>query len=161
VSSARAVFTADDATLLTPGASKASRNDHPILEYQNGQVRSADFPGGMLIDYNPALVLYVRLFWAAQSAVAGDVLWSVAWERIDPNGQDLDADGFAPALTQATTTSATNGVTVETAIAFTQGQADGITPTDPYRLRVTRLGNAPADTMNNFAQLLRVEVDQG
>jgi hypothetical protein len=102
--------------------------------------------------------LQVDIDWVAASAVAGDVVWGVRWERMAAGGLDLDASGFAAAQFVTDPTEATNGVITRSQIVFTQAQADGIVAGDSFRLLLYRNGTDGNDDMVGDAQLVRIAV---
>lgn len=137
-----------------------TRNGHPVVNYRDDEDSVIDFIGTMPLDYDQGLVS-VHLDWAAVSDNSGNVKWAVAFERIAPGGQDLDADGFAAARTVLSAAAATIGVTSRATLTFSQAQMDGINPLDPFRMRVTRLGSeGDDDTLTGNVDLLRAQIHQ-
>ncbi len=143
----------------TAPAAATSRNEHPLIAYDDTTDENVIFQGLMSRDYS-AGSLMVDLNWIAASATTGNVKWNVAFERLAAGGQDLDADGFAAVQTGTSTTNGTSGVITKTSITFTQAQADAIAASDAFRLKVTRDADDGGDTMVGDAQLLRVQIRQ-
>lgn len=138
-----------------PPAGAASRNGHPILEFDDSSAEDEIFNESMSRDYRGASIT-VDIDWVAETAVTGGVAWGVEFERIAPGGQDIDSDGFAAQQTGTSTTNATNGVVTRTSITLTQAQADAIEAGDAFRLRIERVTGDGGDTMVNDAQVLRI-----
>lgn len=149
-------FNANDATFPASNpAGAASRNEHPILTFDDSTDENAIFHDSMSRDYAGGN-LTVDIDWvAAPSVTTGDVKWDVSFERIAAGGQDIDSDGFAAIQTGTDTTSGTSGVVTRTSITFTQAQADSIVAGDAFRLKITRDTSVGGD-MAGDAQVLRV-----
>lgn len=137
-------------------ATAGARNEHPLLAFgatvDENVVLSGVIPGEYLRDS-----LTVTIQWVAATATANDVVWNAAFERMTT---DIDADSFAAVQAVTTTAPGTSGVPVSSQITFTQAQADGVVPRDPFRLRITRDANSGSDTMAGDAQVLRVVLGQ-
>jgi len=140
-------------------ASASSRNEHPLISYDDSADENVVFHGVISNDYS-AGNLTIDFDWVAETATTGDVVWSGEWERINAGGTDIDSDSFAAAQTGTDTTNGTSGIPTRTSIAFTQAQADSIAAGDAFRLRIERVGTSGSDTLSGNAQLLRVSVRQ-
>lgn len=143
----------------TAPAAAASRNEHPLIAFDDTAAENIIFHGAMSQDYS-AGNLTVDLSWIAATATTGDVKWNVAFERMNDGGPDLDADSFAAVQTVTDTTNATSGIIKKTSITFTQAQADAIAASDAFRLKVTRDAAAGGDTLVGDAQLVMVQIRQ-
>lgn len=136
------------------------RNGHRIAKFPDGVVTETFFTLNMPTVFANGDI-EVKIHWMAESATTGDVIWSVAFERHQPGVDDLDTDSFAADIVaSAETTAAAAGQTVETVIAVTAAQYDGITQGDQFRLRLRRNGTAGGDTMTDTAQLMTVVIEQ-
>ena len=140
-------------------AAASSRNEHPLIAFDDTTDENIVFHALASRDYSDG-ALTVDLDWVAATATTGDVMWTAAFERIAPGGQDIDSDGFATIQKATSTTNGTSGIVTRTSITFTQAQADAIAAGDAFRLRVTRDANDGADTLVGDAQLLRVTIRQ-
>ena len=151
-------FDANTATFpATNPAAATSRNEHPLLAFDDTTSENVVFHSLMSNDYSNG-ALTIDIDWVASSATAGSVTWGAEIERIAADGHDIDANSFAAQQTIASTTNVTAGIATRASIAFTQAQADAITAGDSYRLRIENVaanGNLVGD-----AQLLRVGVRQ-
>lgn len=136
-----------------------SRNEHPLLAFDDTVAENVIFHWIMSNDYSDGN-LTVDIDWVAETAVVGDVVWGVEFERLNAGGQDIDSDGFATQQTGTDTTNGTSGIITRTSIALTQAQADLIAAGEAFRLRVQRVAVSGSDTMVGDAQLLRVSVRQ-
>jgi hypothetical protein len=144
-----AVFpTADPAGIV-------KRADVPLVTFPAAVDRNVLYEGAVDNGYNGGL-LVLNLFWLAAVAVAGDVLWGVAWTR--QRDGDAITRPAAPEKTVLSTAPAVNGDIRQATVIFSQVEADGVTPADPYKIRVRRKGTNGQDTMADTAQLLRVTV---
>lgn len=139
----------------TDPAGVIKRNDVPLITFPEAVDRNVLYEGTIDNGYNGGL-LVVDLFWLAAVAVAGDVLWGVAWTR--QRDGDAISRPFAAQKTALSTAQPVNGDIRKATVVFTQAEADGVTPADPYKIRVRRNGANVLDTMTNTAQLLRVTV---
>jgi hypothetical protein len=139
-------------------ATPDTRNSHPVLDFDAGTDESAIF-GSVLPRHYAGGGITVRLGWAASSATSGDVVWNVAIERIDDEGLDIDADGFAAAQAATATAPGTSGEVQYTDITFTDGaQMDSLAAGESFRLKITRDADNGSDTMAGDAELLTVEI---
>lgn len=133
-------------------AAATSRNEHPLLAYDDTTDENVVFIGLMPQDYLAGNIT-VDIHWVAASATTGDVKWDVAFEALA--GLDIDVDGFAAVQTATDTTNGTSGVETITSITFTQAQADAIAASGAFRLRVTR-DTAVGGNMVGDAQISHV-----
>ncbi len=151
-----------DANLATfPATSPAaagSRNEHPVINFDDAIAESIVFHGVMSNDYSGGALL-VDVDWVA-GATTGGVTWNAQFERIGPAGQDIDTDSFAAAVAGTSTTSGTSGVVTRTSITFTNAEADSLAAGDAFRMRITRDVGDAGDTLVGDAQLLRAVIRQ-
>lgn len=155
-----AVFNAADGilTAATP-PTVALRNEREMLAYPNAVTSTAYFTGVVPRNYVASGPLRAKVFWVAATATSGDVRWSVAVERLEPGGPNVDSDNFGGnELINSTT--AVNGEINLAVIDFTNAEADGINAGNALRIRVRRMGSSPGDTMTGDAQVMRVVLVQ-
>jgi hypothetical protein len=134
------------------------RNGHPVFDLATGEsgIFSAVLPrhyaGG-------GLTVYVH--YAMSSAIANNVKWTVAVERVGDGQQDIDADGFASGQsTGDVTVPGTSGHVDIASIAFTDGaQMDSLAVGEGFRLKVTRDTPSGTDATGD-AELRFVEVKE-
>lgn len=132
-----------------------SRNSILLLDFDDTTDESAVFLGVLPRNYAGGGVT-VTLHWAATSATTGNVVWEVAWERMNT---DMDADSFATGNTATTACNGTSGILTTSAITFTNGaQIDSVAVGEPFRIKVTRDANNGSDTMTGDAELVAVEI---
>ena len=149
-------FDANDAIFPASDPAVAdSRNAHPILGFNDTTAESVIFNSSMAENYSGGDI-DIHIDWVAETATTGGVTWAVEIERIAPSGTDIDSDSFDTQQTGTSTTNGTSGVVTRTTITLTQGEADGITALDAYRLRVERVTGDGGDTMSDDAQILRL-----
>lgn len=155
-----AAFNASDAVLTaTIPPTQTLRNEREMLAYPNAVIASAYFTSAVPRNYVPSGPLRAKIFWVAATATSGDVRWSVAIERLEPGGPNVDSDNFGGnELINSTT--AINGEINLAIISFTNAEADGIKAGNAMRIRVRRMGGAPGDTMTGDAQVMRVVIVQ-
>ena len=141
------------------------RNRRPILTFADTAAAPADdeqivFAAVMSTDFDPATKdLEVRIDWAAPAAVVvGDVKWDVAFERIEQDATDIDADSFAADKSVVDTAPGTTGFTSRAVISFTSAEADGLLAGEDYRLQVIRDANDGTDTLVGDADIIRVSI---
>jgi|SRR3990172_3417557 len=135
------------------------RNAHPVLDFDATTNESAVFSGVMPRHYSGGGTM-AYIHFAMSSAVAGDVDWDGAFERIGDDVQDIDSDGFAAAQSvDNTTVPATSGSVDIVSITFTAGaQMDSVAAGEGFRFKVTR--DAVSDTAVGDAELRFVELKE-
>jgi hypothetical protein len=94
----------------------------------------------------------VDIYWFAGVAIVGDVRWEVSF--VNQTGGNLVTRAFAGPQFVVTTVPGVINTIVQSTVAFTQVQADGIAAGDPYRVRIRRAGAAGTDTMADTAQVI-------
>jgi hypothetical protein len=120
-----------------------TRNNHPVLDFDATATELAMFTGIMPRAYGGSGV-NVALGVSATSATGGSVGWSVRFERVGDQQQDVDSSSFATgneivAATVATTVGAVDVVSVNVA----NGAAmDSVAAGEQFRLRVKRDTNS-------------------
>lgn len=136
-----------------------TRNQHPVLDFDDSTNESAVFSGVMPRHYGGGGVT-VYLHYAMSSAEANTVDWDGAFERIGDQQQDLDADGFAAVQSvDNTTVPGTSGLVDIVSIAFTNGaQMDSVAVGEGFRFKITR--DAVSDDAAGDAELRFVEIKE-
>lgn len=147
----------------TPPASNMAtldaRNNHPVLNFDAATEETAYWEGFLPDSYGGG-GLTVTIYWLGATATTGDVKWGSSIERLD-TGTDQDADSFGTEQVGTTTTNATSGSPVSTAIAHTSGaNMDSLVAGEMFRLRIARKAADGADTMAGDAQITRVVVKE-
>ena len=141
--------------------STKARGTHSVLAFDDTAVEGIPWQKFLPAGFTSGSSLLVSIYWVADTAVAGDVVWAAAFERDNAGGHDIDTDDFAALQTAAASTApGTAGVIQVATITFTQAQADAVAAGEPLRLFVQRTADAVGDTMVGDAQLLRVVVEE-
>lgn len=135
-----------------------TRNQHPVLDFDDTTKQFAVFSAVMPQTYVGTTGVTVKLHYAMSSAVTGDIDWDVEWERIGDQQLDIDGDSFAAANSvDATTVPGTSGLVDVVTITFTDGvDMDSVVKGESFRLRVSR--DSPNDSASGDAELVKVEV---
>ena len=137
-------------------ANTVARNNRLFVNFDDATDQNCTF-AAVMSDAYAGGSLRAEIDWVAESAVIGDVGWGAAWERLEPNGPNVDLDQFAAARFTTDTTNATNGLITRTSIDFTSAQADGIAPGDSFRFQLLR-DTSVANNMGGDAQMMRVAI---
>lgn len=134
------------------------RNNHPVLDFDDGTNESAVFTAVMPQHYAGTTGVTVYLHYAMTSATTGDIDWDAEFERIGDQQLDIDSDSFAAANSvDNTTVPGTSGNVDVVSIAFTNGaDMDSVVAGELFRLRITR--DAASDTASGDAELVAVEI---
>ncbi len=131
-------------------------NFRPVLAYPDGGVDYyTTFLSVTPYDYTNRGI-EVRITWSGAISVAGDVVWSVAFEDCDTDHEML-SDDFAAALVNTETAPANNQV-LTTILFFTNTESDSLIVNRIFRLKVMRKGTDGGDTMTGTAYILRIEI---
>lgn len=101
--------------------------------------------------------LTLTVYWYADTATSGDVIWGAQLAAITPNtdSQDVETDGLATANTVTDTHLGTTGQRVHSA-DITLSNLDSLAALDLCHLRIYRDADAAGDTMTGDAILLGV-----
>lgn len=154
------LFPQDNEPPSSSYATLDTRNGHPVLDYDAAADESAIFTG-ILPRHYAGGGLTVYLHYAMSSAESGDVVLTVAFERIGDQQQDIDSDGFATAKSATVTVPATSGLVDIASLAFTDGaEIDSIAVGEAFRVKVTRDADNVADTAAGDLELLAVEIKE-
>ncbi len=130
-----------------------TRNSIAVLEFDSATDESAVFMGVLSSNTVVTSGLVVNLWWMADTATSGNVLWSVQFES---QGTDNNSNSFDIATSGIATANGTSGIETETAITCTA--IDSLTAGKRYRLKVNRAATNASDTMTGDAQLIAVAV---
>jgi hypothetical protein len=103
--------------------------------------------------------LTLNLFWYADSASSGDVIFGAAIAVITPNtdSQDVETKAFATANTATDTHLGTTGQRLHQ-VAITISNLDSIAANDVVWLKIYRDADAAGDTMTGDAILVAAEL---
>jgi hypothetical protein len=101
----------------------------------------------------------VTLYWYADTASSGDVIWGAALAAITPDAdsQDIETDALATAATATDTHLGTTGQRLHQ-IAVAVSSLDSLAADDNVALRVYRDADAAGDTMTGDAILVALTV---
>lgn len=136
-----------------------TRNNHPVLDFDDTTNESAVFSGILPRHYGGGgLTIYIH--YAMTTATSGDIDWDVAIERIGDQQQDIDSDGFSAVNSvDNTTVPGTSGNVDIVTVTFTDGaDMDSVAVGEAFRLKITR--DAASDTGSGDAELLKIEVKE-
>lgn len=140
-------------------ATFGTRNNHPVLEFDDTTQESAIFSAVLPSSYSGG-GLTVSVYWAAATATTGTIGWDVAIERIDASSLDVDADSFATAQTvTAATVPATSGQIIKSSVSITSGaDMDSLAAGEAFRVRLRR--DVATDTATGDAQMVALIVTE-
>jgi hypothetical protein len=131
-----------------------TRGTHSVLSFTDDSIEGIPWQRFMPQNYSGD-DLTLNIYWVADGAIVGDVIWAAAFER-DAVGHNVDADAFAALQTAAASTApGTNGDIALATIAFTQAQADAVAAGEPLRLFIQRTADDVGDTLVGDAQIIR------
>lgn len=137
-----------------------TRNQHPVLDFDDSTNESAVFSAVMPRNYAGTTGVTVYIHYAMASAEADTIDWDVAFERIGDQQLDIDGDGFAAANSvDNTTVPGTSGLVDIVNVTFTDGaDMDSVAVGEGFRLKVTR--DASSDDATGDAELVFVEIKE-
>jgi len=152
-------FTANDAMYPASNPAAAdSRNGHAVLAFDDSTDENVIFESEIPEYYDGTSAMNLKIYYAVNGVITGNAGWDGAFERMNADTHDIDADSFAAVQSVTDVVPGTDGQISVATIPFTNAQADGVQGGDAFRLRLTRdtsVGsNAAADT-----QVLRVVVE--
>ena len=103
--------------------------------------------------------LTIRIFWYADTASSGDVIFDVQIAAITPNtdSQDIETDGLATANSVTDSHLGTTGQRLHTC-DVTVSNLDSLAADDLVHLRLNRDANNASDTMTGDAIVVAVEI---
>jgi len=102
--------------------------------------------------------LVVKLLCAMSAGTTGDVVVAVAIERQATSTDSFGTDSFATAISATQAIPGTAGQYFHATITLSSSQIDGLTTSDFYRLRISRLGNDASDTATGILRVIAGEV---
>lgn len=130
-----------------------TRNNILVLDFDDTAAESV-FALGVVPEGLSVAGVKVRLFWAATTAVTGNVKWVVSVEKF---GTTLDTDSYDTATSAVGTVSGTTGIETVTEITLT-AWAD-LVAGDRFRVLITRdSADTANDTLVGDVELVGVEV---
>lgn len=155
------LFPNDNEPPTSNGASFDTRNNHPVLDFDQSTDESAIFTDVLPRNYaGGGVTVYLHV--SATGITTGNYIFDVSFERIGDGSQDVDSDGFASAQSlAATAVPATDGHVDIVSIAFTDGaQMDSIAAGELFRLKVTRDADNVSDTAAADIELHAIEIKE-
>lgn len=104
--------------------------------------------------------LTIRIYWYADSASTGDVVWEAQLSAITPNAdsQDIETDGLAAVNNVTDSHIGTTGQRLHSC-DITLSNLDSLAAGDFVHLRIARDANAAGDTMTGDAILVGATVE--
>ncbi len=93
------------------------------------------------------LNITISIDWLSVNVTAGAVVWDVEIERLEEDGNAMNAFNPATAQTQTDTVSGTLAAISRSKTVFTQVQFDNVAAGDSFRLKLTRDTVDVADTL--------------
>lgn len=155
-----------EAEMGTPPASSYaniySRNPtdpHYVLAYGDSVDVYRIFTGIMPLNYDGGgVTLY--LHYAMATAIAGEVIWQAAFERIGNEQQDIDSSGFGSyKQTSALTVPTTAGLVDIVSLSFSSGaEMDNVAEGEGFRIKLGRYGTHGDDDASGDAHLWMIEM---
>jgi hypothetical protein len=139
----------------TLAASIDERGEHLVLDFDAATDEEVHFTGWLPEHYGGGGI-DVLFKWAASTATSGNVVHETSFERIQTGTTDLDTASFATAKTSTIPTAATSGVTIDTTIAHSNSEIDGLLKNEQFRLKYRRLGSNGSDTMAGDMELVSI-----
>lgn len=149
-----------------PGSIAATpdrRNYHAVLDFDAIVDEEAVFTAIMPRNYSGGGVT-IYIHYSMSSAVANEVVWQTAFERVGDGSQDVDSDGFAAFQTSgAITVPGTSGFVDITNTTHTDGtQMDGVLVGEKFRLKIRRDADdtSATDDATGDAELHAIEIKE-
>lgn len=142
-------------------ANFAVRNGILVLNFDPTTSQSGIFRGVLPANYAGG-GLTLNIYWMAETATTGDVVWGGSIERAQDSGTDQDSDSFATEqLSTAVTTNATSGIKNKSTITFSSGaNMDSLAAGEPFRIKIARKPADAGDTMTGNAQLTEAHLKE-
>ena len=133
-------------------AAFSTRNNHPIITFQENITQEILFSGVMPQIYASSTPVLARITWAMSTTTSQSVKWDMACERIQAGTDDTDNYGFAATSTVTQTSSGTSGIT---STAEMKVHVDHTLSGEYFRCRVAR---DSADAGTGDAEIYSVEL---
>jgi peroxiredoxin len=132
------------------------RNQHQILRFDANTRKHTIFRARLPQQY-AGNGIELNLHYSMATAIAGNVKWGAAFERIPDSGLDIDGDDFAPFNYRDIEVPAVSGNVGIAKIRFIHGtDMDSVIAGDLFRVKIIR--DAEADVATGDAELHTVEV---
>lgn len=139
------------------------RNNHPVLDFDATTDEEAVFSTVLPRHYGGGGIT-VYIHYSMSSAVANNVVWQTAFERVGDQQQDVDADGFASFNGSGQVAVPTTSGFVDIAsIAHTNGaQIDSIAVGEKFRFKIRRDADSTTatDDATGDAELHAIELKE-
>lgn len=134
----------------TPTLAQGSSFPVPGIAF-DATTQETIFFTGVLFGYGSGNIT-ATVYWEADTASSGGVVWEIALAAITPNtdSQDLETKAFATAQQAADTHLGTTGQRLHS-VDITISNLDSITALDKYALRLRRVPADGSDTMTGDA----------
>lgn len=136
------------------------RNKHVVLDFDDASDEATHFAGILPSTYSGGDLSAVVTF-AASSATTGDIVWAIAFERIEPGVTDLDTDGFGAESSAAASVDSTAGVTQQMTLSLAASGMDNAQAGDLFRVRLRRIATNASDTVSGDAEFVSLELQEG
>lgn len=137
-----------------------TRNEHLLLDYDDGtnQHECIFFSSLMPQRYSGRGVV-VHIHYCMSSAVANDVFWGVAFEKM--TGLNIASDSFATMKNAVDTVPGTAGQVTSMTITFADGaEMDSVAAGNVFRILLRRRTDQGEDTAAGDAELVSVEIKE-
>lgn len=133
------------------------RNEHPVLDFGDSDTEEAVFTAILPRSYaGGGLTVYIHF--TMSIALSGNVVWTVAIERIHST-QSIDDIGFAAAQSHLETVPGVNGYPDIAEITLADGaEIDSLVAGEPFRIRICRDGGS--DSSSGDAELFAIEIKE-
>jgi hypothetical protein len=129
----------------------------PVLDCAQSVRTDMIFIDAMPINANLGSGVNVLIHWSAHTATTGNVVWDVAFARLNAAASIASTSfGTANTVTSATT-GTVDQVTIST-VAVTSGNLNSVAAGDVFVVNVYRLGTSGSDTMADIAEVHFVEI---
>ncbi len=139
------------------------RNFHAVLDFDDTVDEEAVFTAIMPRSYGGGGVT-IYIHYSMETAIANEVVWQTAFERVGDGVQDVDADGFEAFQTSgAITVPGTSGNVDITTTTHTDGtQMDNIAVGEKFRLKIRRDADdtSATDDATGNAELHAIEIKE-
>lgn len=131
---------------------------HRIIDFLPAAAAEAYFTGFMP-EARDSSDLTVTIAWVS-TAVTGDAVFGVAFERHDQGVHDLDTDAFAAEKTVVSTAPALGGSTQYAEITFTAAESDAIVAGEQFRIQLRHIGTDGSRTILQNVQVTSIQIEQ-
>jgi hypothetical protein len=130
----------------------------PVCRFTNSGVLTAYFPLIMPQFYTGGGVT-VFLNWLAETATSGNVGWTIAFSRLNPNNQNFGTPAFGPSQSVAgVAVAGVAGVSKQSSKAVTAGtNMNGIVAGDQFVMSLSR-DNTVGSNAAGFADMMTGEI---